>query len=58
MSKGRNLTKRKWGDIRNIKYIKKPKVKRFPRNKKVLKNFEGNHLNMKGAVYNYLWFNM
>lgn len=48
MSKGRNLTKRKWKDFRKsnspkgkIKY--KPK---FPRSSKFISRYDGNHLSM------------
>lgn len=49
MSKGRNLTKRKWGDFRKSH---KPQFKRkFYRNTKIFKNFEGYSLSMKAFLY-------
>lgn len=55
MSKGRNLTKRKWGDFRKstnpkskIRY--KPK---YPRCKKFMRNFEGIRLSMRKLITSY-----
>lgn len=45
MSKGRNISKRKWRDFRKSnKYRCKTK---FPRNRKSMKEFEGTHLSMR-----------
>lgn len=50
MSKGRNLTKRKWKDFR--KYNKWPKIYPFPRN--MVNNSENNHMSMKASWFDKL----
>lgn len=53
MSKGRNLTKRKWADFRKSWKEKISRVAKFPRG--ALKTLDVQHLSMKGSYPDRDW---
>lgn len=53
MSKGRCLTKRKWGDFRKSWKERISRMIKFPRGR--LKNLDVQHLSMKGSYPDREW---